>query len=192
MQVAFLENADSFTWNVVDRLPFPRERIRMVPGSRPAAVRAAIAEADAVVIGPGPRDPLRAGGLTEAVRLAAERGLPLLGICLGLQALGLAYGARLVRGAPTHGKTDAVRFSGARMFPGFEGPLRVMRYHSLSLTAVAAPLRVVATSEDGTVMAAEHETLPLAGVQFHPDSYASERGEELLAAFFAAARAERR
>ncbi len=182
MRVLFLENEDSFSWNVVDRLPCGRDEVAIVPGREAAA---ALDTADVLVIGPGPTDPVRAG-LVDVVRAAVARGLPTLGVCLGHQAIGLAFGARLVRTAPRHGKRSVATFRGARLFGDFEGPHTVMRYHSLALADVVPPLRVVADSEDGVVMAVEHDTLPVAGVQFHPDSFGTPRGAEMIAAFFRA------
>lgn len=179
-RVLFIENNDSFSWNVIDALPCPRQSIRVV---RAIDAREALAESDAVVVGPGPTDPIRAG-LVEVVQEALRRHIPLLGVCLGHQALGLAFGATLKRSAPAHGKQATVRFGSSRLFQGIEGPVQVMRYHSLSLTDVKVPLRVVASHEDGTVMAIEHESLPMAGLQFHPDSFGTPRGQEILKAFF--------
>lgn len=178
MYVLFVENNDSFSWNVVDALPFARSALRIVRGADVDA----LAGARAVVVGPGPLDPERAG-LVEFVRAAAQTGVPTLGICLGHQAIGMAFGARVARGEPVHGRTSRVRFSGSRWFDAF-GETDVMRYHSLAVTHVEAPLRVTATSAEGVVMAIEHERLPVAGLQFHPDSYATPRGRELVAAFF--------
>ncbi len=184
MRIVFLENEDSFSWNIVDRLPFEREEIAIVPGSKEPNVAKVLINADALVVGPGPKDPLRAN-LVPWIRQAARIELPVLGICLGHQALGLAFGATLSRVNPRHGKISPVRFESSRLFAGVEGRLRVMRYHSLALSAVTLPLRVIAVSEDdNTVMAIEHESLPMAGVQFHPDSFATPGGEEILIAFF--------
>lgn len=180
-QVLFVENHDSFSWNVIDCLPVRRDAVRVVVGGEAAVAR--LEGADVLIIGPGPTDPARAG-LLELVREAARRGLPTLGICLGHQALGMAFGAQLERSAPAHGKVARVGFTASRRFAGVEGPLEAMRYHSLSLTGVGAPLEVVARLEDGTVMAVEHQSLPMAGLQFHPDSHATPRGRELVAAFF--------
>ena len=182
MRVAFVENNDSFTWNVLDALPFARGEVHFARGGTEEALRA-VEAADAVVIGPGPMDPARAG-LVELVRRCAALGRPTLGICLGHQALGVAFGARLVRTRPAHGQRAVARFVESPRFPGIEGPLEVMRYHSLSLEAVAAPLQAVAALDDGTVMAVAHQALPMAGVQFHPDSHGTPRGRALLAAFF--------
>jgi len=183
MRVLFLENDDSFSWNVIDRLPCSRDEVTVVPGREIAACPGRLAAADVLVIGPGPTDPERAG-LVGVVRSAAARRLPTLGICLGHQAIGLAFGARLARTPPRHGKRSVATFSGARLLAPFAGPQTVMRYHSLALAGVVAPLRVVATSEDGVVMAVEHQELPLAGLQFHPDSFATPRGGEMIDAFF--------
>ncbi len=183
MRVLFLENEDSFSWNVIDRLPCRRDEVTVVPGREVAARPDLLAAADALVIGPGPTDPERAG-LVAVARAAAARRLPTLGICLGHQAIGLAFGARLVRTPPRHGKPSVATFAGARLFAAFAGPQAVMRYHSLALADVARPLRVVATSEDAVVMAVEHEELPMAGLQFHPDSYATPRGAAMIEAFF--------
>lgn len=183
MRIVFVENHDSFSWNVIELLPVPREEVRLVSGAR--ALRL-LDEADALVIGPGPMDPPRAG-LLELVHAAAERRLPTLGVCLGHQALGLAFGARLDRTTPAHGKRAVISFEGSRLFPSVAGRLDVMRYHSLSLVDVPPPLRVVAQLQDGTVMAIEHESLPMAGVQFHPDSWGTPRGREVIDTFFRAA-----
>ncbi|MCC6522471.1 MAG: aminodeoxychorismate/anthranilate synthase component II [Polyangiaceae bacterium] len=185
MHVLFLENEDSFSWNVVDRLPVGREAVTIASGRTVARAPERLRACDAVVVGPGPTDPVRAG-LVELVRFAAAEQKPLLGICLGHQAIGLAFGARLVRSTPCHGKTARADFQPSRFFAAFRGPHTVMRYHSLSLAEVVAPLHIVAATEDGIPMAIEHATLPIAGLQFHPDSYATPEGERMLASFFEA------
>lgn len=187
MRVLFVENNDSFSWNVVETLPVERPAVVIRAGRDVAADPRAFDGIHVVVVGPGPTDPLRAG-IVDVVRAAAAARLPLLGICLGHQALGLAFGARLVRATPTHGKTSTATFLPSRLFSGIVGPHEVMRYHSLALADVAPPLRLVAATADGLPMAVEHDTLPLAGLQFHPDSYATPAGRAMVAAFFSAVR----
>lgn len=185
MRVLFVENEDSFSWNVVDALPFDRDDVEIRPGRQVAERPQVLREFDAVVVGPGPKDPLRAG-LVGVVQAAAVARLPLLGICLGHQAIGLAFGARLRRCAPCHGKQSTVLFERSRLFPGIAGPQQVMRYHSLCLEGVQSPLVVVAATQDGLPMAVEHACLPIAGLQFHPDSYGTPSGPRMLERFFEA------
>ncbi len=179
-RVLFIENHDSFSWNVIDALPFAREQIEVMHADKAPA---ALSHVDAVVMGPGPTDPFRAG-LIELVHEVARRKLPFLGVCLGHQALGLAFGAKLICSEPAHGKRALVHFKTSRLLPNIEGDFEAMRYHSLSLTSVRHPLSEVAHLSDQTVMAIEHESLPMAGLQFHPDSFGTPRGRELLSAFF--------
>jgi anthranilate synthase/aminodeoxychorismate synthase-like glutamine amidotransferase len=184
VRVLFLENEDSFSWNVVDSLPLERREVIIRSGRAAAADPDALTGVQAVVIGPGPTDPERAG-IVGFVQHVARAGLPLLGVCLGHQALGLAYGARLVPVRPRHGQRSQITFTRSRLLPRFLGPETVMRYHSLALTNIVSPLRTIA-SADGVPMALEHESLPLLGLQFHPDSYGTPRGREMIAAFFGA------
>jgi anthranilate synthase/aminodeoxychorismate synthase-like glutamine amidotransferase len=186
MHIVFLENHDSFSWNVIDALPASRSDVSVVSPEERRRFDELLPEADAVVIGPGPLDPERAG-LVQFVLKCVERSTPLLGICLGYQAIGLAFGARLHRTDPVHGRRFDIRFGASRHFAGIEGVTTVMRYHSLCLTSVRSPLRVIARTDDGLPMAIEHETLPIAGLQFHPDSFGTPRGTEMIASFFRAA-----
>lgn len=167
----------------MDALPFSRKDIKIIhPGSNylPQGNEASV---KAVIIGPGPMDPVRTG-LIELVRFYVGQKIPILGICLGFQAIGMAFGAKLIRTNPVHGKCSFIEFSHSRLFPTLVGPVEVMRYHSLSLNEIKSPLKIIAATSDGIPMAVEHEALPIAGLQFHPDSFATKRGREILQSFF--------
>src|SRR5690606_31786942 len=132
---------------------------------------------DGIVISPGPCDPAQAGICLDLIRTAADRAIPLFGVCLGHQAIGDAFGGKVVRANRImHGKTDAISHDGTGVFAGLASPLVATRYHSLTVEPESLPncLRVTATSDDGTIMGLVHEALPIEGVQFHPESIASE------------------
>jgi anthranilate synthase/aminodeoxychorismate synthase-like glutamine amidotransferase len=140
----------------------------------------------AIVISPGPGTPGRAGRCLELIRAAADTAVPLLGVCLGHQALGEALGARVVRGGvPVHGKVTAVVHGGQRLFAHCPSPMQTARYHSLVLERQSLPpeLQVDAETPDGVVMAVSHRTRPLFGIQFHPESYGTVGGDRLIENF---------
>ncbi|HWU29893.1 MAG TPA: aminodeoxychorismate/anthranilate synthase component II [Microbacterium sp.] len=138
---------------------------------------------DAVMISPGPGTPADAGASLAVVRAAAERRMPLLGVCLGHQAIGEAFGGTVAR-APElmHGMVSQVTHDGSALFHGIGSPFAAGRYHSLALVEsdLPAELRVTARAENGTIMAVAHESLPILGVQFHPESVLTEHGHRLL------------
>ncbi|HSH48939.1 MAG TPA: aminodeoxychorismate/anthranilate synthase component II [Halomonas sp.] len=190
MLVLMIDNYDSFTYNVVQYLG---ELGAEVVTHRNDAISLADIEALApshLVISPGPCTPNEAGISMEAIRHFAGR-LPILGICLGHQAIGQAYGGRVVRAPQVmHGKTSAVRHRGQGVFAGLEDPLSVTRYHSLVVAQDALPecLEVTAWTDDeditpGLIMGLRHRELNVEGVQFHPESILSRQGHELLANF---------
>ena len=138
---------------------------------------------DGVLISPGPGGPEQAGISVPLAAACIERGLPLLGVCLGHQAMAIACGSKVERTAPIHGKVATVKHDGSGLFAGIPSPFAATRYHSLAVPRPQSPLIANAWSEDGTVMGMRHKTAPAHGIQFHPESVASEQGKPLLAAF---------
>ena len=180
-----LDNYDSFTWNLVQYL---RELGATVEVARNDAVtpEAVLARGfDGIVISPGPGVPADAGISRDLVRAAAGQA-PILGVCLGHQAIGEVYGARVVRAARLmHGKTSPIEHDGDDLFAGLPNPFPATRYHSLLLepSTVGEPLRVIARTAEGEIMGIRHTELPVWGVQFHPESILTPAGKMLLANF---------
>jgi anthranilate synthase component 2 len=138
---------------------------------------------DGILISPGPGAPEQAGISVDLAAACIERRFPLLGVCLGHQAIAVACGSKVERTLPVHGKVATVRHDGTGLFAGLPTPFAATRYHSLAVPDPRPPLVANAWSQDGTVMAMRHETAPVHGIQFHPESVASEQGKELLSAF---------
>jgi anthranilate synthase component II len=189
--ILVVDNHDSFTWNVVHYLRALGADVRVERSDEISVAEAIASPAAGIVISPGPGRPEDAGISIPLVAACAEAKRPLLGICLGHQAIAAAFGGRIGRApAPMHGKTSAVRHDGSGIFAGLPSPLTAARYHSLVVEADSFPAGLVvnAGAEDGTVQGLRHRSLPIHGVQFHPESIASERGHALLANFLALAR----
>lgn len=182
--VLLLDNYDSFTYNLRDYILQLGLPCRVVRNDEMSLEEIAGLDFAAAVISPGPKTPAEAG-ITNAFIARYSTTKPLFGVCLGLQALGAFYGARLVKAAaPMHGKTSLIEHNGHPLFAGLPPQIEVMRYHSLVLENVEeTPLQVIATS--GTeVMAIAHPALPIAGVQFHPESILTPHGLQLLRNWF--------
>jgi para-aminobenzoate synthetase component 2 len=191
--ILVIDNYDSFTFNLVQALQASGADVRVVRNDamdgremRELADDPA-AKLRGIVISPGPGDPEHAGVSVESVRVAAERGIPLLGVCLGMQSMAAAFGASIVR-APTlvHGEAAEVTHDGAGLLEGMPPSFMAARYHSLAVDPATLPaeLRVTAMSEvDRVVMGIRHVALPLEGVQFHPESVLTPEGPHLLANF---------
>jgi len=191
--ILVVDNYDSFTFNLVQALQAAGADVRVVRNDAidRAGVEALAADPDAhlrgIVISPGPGDPDDAGVSVDTIKVAAERQIPLLGVCLGMQSMAAAYGAAIVR-APTlvHGEATEVTHDGAGLLAGMPPSFMAARYHSLAVDAATLPpeLRITAMSEeDRVVMGIRHATLPLEGVQFHPESVLTPDGPHLLANF---------
>jgi anthranilate synthase/aminodeoxychorismate synthase-like glutamine amidotransferase len=181
-----LDNYDSFTFNLVQYLGELGAEIEVVRNDR-ASVDALLEDGfDRVVVSPGPCTPNEAGISLEAVRRFPEAGVPTLGVCLGHQALAQAFGGRVVRHEPVHGKTSRVEHDGRTIFAGLPDPLTVGRYHSLVVEEGSVPAELqVSARGGGVVMGLRHRTLPAEGVQFHPESVLTDEGRGLLQNFLA-------
>jgi anthranilate synthase/aminodeoxychorismate synthase-like glutamine amidotransferase len=186
MRVLVIDNYDSFTYNLVQYLGELGSEPEVLRNDR-ATVEELLARApDRVVISPGPCRPVDAGVSIEAARRFAEAGTPVLGVCLGHQALAEAFGGRVVIGEPVHGKTAEVRHDGRSIFRGVENPLVAGRYHSLVVDADLPDEFELSAESNGTVMAIRHRELPAEGVQFHPESVLTESGKLILRNFLEA------
>ena len=181
--ILVVDNYDSFTWNVVHYLRELGTAVRVVRNDELSPDEALASGAEGILISPGPGTPDEAGISLELVAACAEARRPLLGICLGHQAIGQHFGGRVVRAPLMHGKTCAVEHDGSGVFAGLPSPFTTTRYHSLAVVDLPSCLIVNATAADATVQGFRHRELPIHGVQFHPESVASEWGHELLANF---------
>jgi anthranilate synthase component II len=186
-QILVIDNYDSFTWNLVHYLMELGAEVEVVRNDAISAVQALSSGADAFLISPGPCTPNEAGVSLDLVAACADAGRPLLGVCLGHQSIGQHFGGKVVRGGLMHGKTSPVSHDGSGVFVGLPSPFTATRYHSLIVTDIPDTLIVNANSDDGHVMGFRHATLPIHGVQFHPESIATEHGHAMLANFMIAA-----
>ena len=188
--ILVVDNYDSFTYNLVHYLMELGAQVDVVRNDSITVRQAMSRDVAGYLVSPGPCTPDTAGISLDLVAACAEAGRPLMGVCLGHQAIGQHFGGKVVRGGLMHGKTSAVAHDGTGLFAGLPSPFVATRYHSLVVEAVPESLIVNATSEtpglDGScVMGFRHENLPLHGVQFHPESIATQHGHHLLANFLA-------
>jgi len=184
-----LDNYDSFTYNLVQYLGELGADVLTVRNDQIGLDEIERLDPQALLISPGPCDPDQAGISLAAIRHFADR-IPILGVCLGHQAIGQAFGGRIVRAQRVmHGKTDRIRHANVGVFAGLPKSFDVVRYHSLAIEPTTLPeaLEVTAWSSDGEIMGVRHRSFPVQGVQFHPESIASEHGRELLANFLKSA-----
>ncbi len=186
MNVAFIDNFDSFTYNLVHYLQLTGTVLRVFRNDELDEHINELLSSDAIVIGPGPNAPSDAGMLMNILPLLIEKNKPILGVCLGHQALGEMFGWQLkIAAAPVHGKSSLMRHVCNGLFNGLDNPMQIGRYHSLVVSPVdglnnLSVLEILGEDEIGQIMAFKHRDLPIWGVQFHPESVLTPQGQQLL------------
>jgi anthranilate synthase component II len=185
-RVFVLDNYDSFTFNLVQLLGRLGVEVTVARNDEVTVAEVAAMRPDAIVISPGPSRPENAGISVDLIRELGPT-VPLLGVCLGHQAIGVAYGAEVIRVPPVHGKAWAIHHDRTGVFADLPSPISAARYHSLAIARDSLPpeLEVTAWAEDGVVMGVRHRSHPVEGFQFHPESILTDDGEALLSAFLA-------
>jgi anthranilate synthase component 2 len=183
--ILLIDNYDSFTWNLFHFLGELGADVRVLRNDEIGAEEALELKPEGIVLSPGPCTPNEAGICMDVIR-KADGGVPILGVCLGHQAIGQVYGGQIVRAPqPMHGKLSKIHHSGKSVFRGLNNDFLATRYHSLTIDPPSVPseLEVTATSDDGVIQGVMHKSHPVHGVQFHPESIASENGHALLSNF---------
>ncbi len=181
-----IDNYDSFTYNLVHYLGELGADVKVIRNDAMSAAEAMALNPAGIMLSPGPCDPDQAGICLDMVALAAETKTPLIGVCLGHQSIGQAFGGKVVRCHEiVHGKMGQMKHTGSGLFAGLPSPFAATRYHSLVVDRATLPdcLNITAELEDGTIMGLEHRDLPIHGVQFHPESIRSEHGHAMLQNF---------
>ncbi len=183
--VTLIDNYDSFTFNLVHYFGQLGANVTVHRNDEVSVAEVFAAAPDAIVLSPGPCTPNEAGVCMDLIRAAAET-IPIFGVCLGHQSIGAVFGGEVVRAPlPIHGKMATIHHGGETVFRGIEGPFQATRYHSLVVRRETLPgcLRITAETPDGLIMALSHATLPVHGVQFHPESITSQHGHKILRNF---------
>jgi anthranilate synthase component II len=181
-----IDNYDSFTYNLVQYVGDLGVDATVVRNDAMTVEQALALKPSHILLSPGPGYPDSAGICIDLIEAAARAGIPLMGVCLGHQAIGHAFGGKVIRAPkPMHGKVDTIHHEGGGVLRGIPTPFRATRYHSLVVERDSLPacLEATASSADGCIMALRHRELPIHGVQFHPESIESEHGHEMLANF---------
>jgi anthranilate synthase component II len=183
--VTLIDNYDSFTFNLVHYFGALGANVTVHRNDAVSVAEVLAGHPDALILSPGPCSPKEAGICLDLIE-AASREIPIFGVCLGHQAIGETFGGDVVRAPlPVHGKMAAISHEGEGLFRGIESPFQATRYHSLVVAKDTLPecLRVTATTPDGLIMGLSHKTLPVHGVQFHPESITSQHGHKILQNF---------
>jgi anthranilate synthase component 2 len=183
--IILIDNYDSFTYNLVQYFGDLGTETLVYRNDQITPAEIFNLKPQGIVISPGPSDPDHAGICLEVIKQAAEKDMPLLGVCLGHQAIGQIFGGSIVRVPPMHGKTSDIYHEQASVFKGLPSPFQATRYHSLTIDPPTVPdcLTVTAKTEDGVIMGVQHKDKPIHGVQFHPESIATNHGHEILQNF---------
>jgi anthranilate synthase component II len=190
LNILLIDNYDSFTFNLVQLIGAQGVNVSVKRNDALTAEEALASRADAIVLSPGPCTPNEAGICLDVVNGAPGR-MPVFGVCLGLQTIGQAFGGDVVRApSPMHGKVSTITHSGRGLFRGVNGPFEATRYHSLVIDRASCPtdLAIEAETGDRLIMAAQHRSEPISGVQFHPESIMSEHGATIIRNFLDIAR----
>jgi anthranilate synthase component 2 len=190
VKITLIDNYDSFTWNLVHYIGGQdiggvRPEVEVIRNDKTTADAVIASDPDAIVLSPGPCTPNEAGICLDLIGKASET-IPMFGVCLGHQAMGQVFGGHVVRAPkPMHGKMSTIRHSGRSVFRGINGDFQATRYHSLTVDRATWPddLEITAESEDGVIQGLMHRSRPVHGVQFHPESIASEHGHRMIATF---------
>lgn len=183
MRALFVDNYDSFTYNVVHLLADQGIEQDVLLSDDPRLTAETLDRYDALIVGPGPGNPSQTPQVVTLIREAAARGRNVFGVCFGLQAIAEAFGGKVTHAPlPMHGKTSAIIHNGSGIFAGLPTPFTATRYHSLCVDAQTLPdeLEVIARSSDGVIQAIAHRSMPVSGVQFHPESVLSEHGGRIV------------
>lgn len=184
-RIVVVDNYDSFTWNLVHLISPLVSGIEVVRNDAATPGDLLAGRPDAIVLSPGPCTPNEAGICLDLIAQAGP-SVPIFGVCLGMQAIGQAFGGEVVRApAPVHGKVSTIHHTGGGVFRGLNGPIEATRYHSLVVAQESCPadLEVTAETGDGLIMGLSHRRLPIHGVQFHPESILSQGGEHIVRTF---------
>ena len=178
--ILFVDNQDSFVWNLVDYVSqFYSETV--VKSNQVSLAEVKAMEPLGIVISPGPGHPANARDIGSCLEIIKEFGhLPILGVCLGHQAMNIAYGGTISHTRPLHGKTSEIKHDGKGIFRGLESPMVGGRYHSLAIETLAPPLEISAQTENGVIMGVRHKSLPANGLQFHPESVLTPSGKRII------------
>ncbi len=182
--IVLIDNYDSFTYNLVQYLGDLGQSVEVHRNDKVTVDEVLALNPKGIMISPGPSDPDHAGICLDLVQAAHDHDLPLFGVCLGHQCIGQVFGGEIVQTAPMHGKTDQITHTNQAIFKGLKNPLTVTRYHSLIVERETCPDMLEITAECGDIiMGLSHKTKPIHGVQFHPESIATQNGHDMLKNF---------